>query len=54
MGTFGSGQPTGPIDRVYASSRIGVDGIHVATNLVDGVHASDHAPVVVDYRLTAD
>jgi endonuclease/exonuclease/phosphatase family metal-dependent hydrolase len=53
--TFGGVVPsaTGAIDRIYASDDLEVTDVRVGTHVVDGIEASDHHPLVVDYRLTA-
>lgn len=51
--TFGDATPHAPIDRVYASEQLAVTTARVGSHVVDGIDASDHHPVVVDYRLTS-
>ena len=53
--TFGGKVPhvTGAIDRIYASDELEVANVRVGTHVVDGVDASDHNPLIVDYRLHA-
>ena len=51
--SFGDATPHAPIDRVYASDELEVSGARVGSHVVDGIDASDHHPVVVDYRLRA-
>lgn len=51
--SFGGARPHVSIDRIYASNDIDVTSARVGSHVVDGIHASDHHPVVVDYRITA-
>ncbi|MCW2921543.1 MAG: hypothetical protein JWL76_1417 [Thermoleophilia bacterium] len=51
--TFGVTTPSSPIDRVYASDELEVADIHVGSHMVEGIAASDHHPVIIDYRLHA-
>jgi endonuclease/exonuclease/phosphatase family metal-dependent hydrolase len=52
-GSFGVG-PGGPrIDRIYGSSHLDVRDVHVSSFPAGEPVASDHRPVIVDYRLRA-
>ncbi len=54
--TFGGVVPstTGAIDRIYGSEQLEVANVRVGSHVVDGVEASDHHPLIVDYRLHTD
>lgn len=52
-GSFGTGPGGPPIDRVYGSRQLAVERARVMPFAPDEPAASDHRPIVVDYRLGA-